>query len=70
MQKYKLTDETKIAAGHVLHRIEAMMDFGDVHAGDLGGTNTSSDVRKNKAAPRINRPSVACCSRPSRTGWF
>ena len=35
--KYKLTDETKIHEGIVLHRIQATKDFSDVKAGDLGG---------------------------------
>ena len=35
--KYKLTDETREWFGHILHRIEAVTDFGDVKAGDKGG---------------------------------
>ena len=35
--KYKLTDETKEWFGHILHRIEAEEDFGNVKAGDKGG---------------------------------
>jgi len=35
--KYKLTDETIEADGCSLHRIEALRDFGEVKAGDLGG---------------------------------
>ena len=37
MKKYELTGETKEVYGHVLHRIRALRDFGDVHKGDLGG---------------------------------
>ena len=37
MDKYKLTQETKIINGVTLHRIEALKDFGDVKKGDLGG---------------------------------
>ena len=37
MNKYKLTDETKEWNGRTLHRIEALIDFGDVHTGDKGG---------------------------------
>jgi len=37
MKKYKLTDETKIASGTTLRRIEALRDFGIVKSGDLGG---------------------------------
>lgn len=37
MKKYKLTEETKIAYGRTLHRIEALRDFGDVKAGEKGG---------------------------------
>ena len=41
LKKYELTDETKEVKRpfncFVLHRIRALKDFGDVHAGDLGG---------------------------------
>ena len=33
-RKYKVTDETRIVAGHTLR---ALIDFGNVKAGDLGG---------------------------------
>lgn len=36
-KKYELTDETIKVGCHVLHRIRAVRDFGDVKAGDLGG---------------------------------
>lgn len=36
-KKYILTDETLIVNTHVLHRIKAVKDFGDVKAGELGG---------------------------------
>ena len=36
-KKYKLTDETKVTNGVVLHRIEALRDFGDIKVGDKGG---------------------------------
>ena len=35
--KYKLTDETIKHNGITLYRIQALKDFGDVKAGDLGG---------------------------------
>lgn len=35
--KYKLTDETREWARRILHRIEAVTDFGNVKAGDKGG---------------------------------
>lgn len=35
--KYKLTDETMEYYGRTLHRIQALKDFSDVKAGDLGG---------------------------------
>ena len=35
--KYKLTDEVMVFNGRVLHRIEALKDFGDVKAGTKGG---------------------------------
>ena len=44
MKKYELTSETKDVGGHILHRIRALRDFGDVRSefddvykGDLGG---------------------------------
>ena len=36
-KKYELTDETIEFAGHVLHRIKALVSFADVEEGDLGG---------------------------------
>lgn len=36
-KKYKLTDETIEIEGHILHRIEALRDFGYVNLGELGG---------------------------------
>lgn len=37
INKYELTNETKVVDGHTLHRICALRSFGDVKAGDLGG---------------------------------
>ncbi len=37
MKKYELTAETKVVFGHTLHRIKAIVSFGSVEAGDLGG---------------------------------
>jgi len=37
MQKYKLTNKKKKIGGHILYRIQALQDFGDVKKGDLGG---------------------------------
>lgn len=36
-KKYILTEEAKEIGGHILHRIQAMRDFGGVQKGDLGG---------------------------------
>ena len=36
-KKYVLTDKTKEIYGHILHRIKAIKDFGDVKKDDLGG---------------------------------
>lgn len=36
-KKYILTEETKEVGGHILHKIQAVRDFGDVQKGDLGG---------------------------------
>ena len=35
--KYKLTEETTIAYGRTLYRIEALKDFNDVKKGNKGG---------------------------------
>lgn len=35
--KYKFIDEREIGYGIVLHRIQAVRDFGDVKCGDIGG---------------------------------
>ena len=37
MKKYELTNETIQIEGKKLYRIKALIDFGDVKAGDLGG---------------------------------
>ena len=37
MSKYKFTGETICYQGYTLHRIQAVIDFGDVKAGDIGG---------------------------------
>lgn len=37
MKKYELTTETLQFAGHTLHRIKALRDFGFVKAGEFGG---------------------------------
>lgn len=37
MKKYEFTKETKIYLGKKFHRIRAVIDFGDVKAGDIGG---------------------------------
>lgn len=35
--KFELTSETKVVFGKTLYRIRALVDFGIVKAGDLGG---------------------------------
>lgn len=37
MKKYELTSETKVVFGRTLHRIQALISFGNVEAGELGG---------------------------------
>ena len=37
MKKFELTDETKLCFGRTLFRIRALVAFGDVAAGELGG---------------------------------
>lgn len=42
-KKYELTDEEIEFNGHILYRIRALKDFGDVQEGDLGGFIESED---------------------------
>ena len=37
MKKYELTNETKVIIGTTLYRIRALISFGNVSVGDLGG---------------------------------
>lgn len=37
MKKYELTEDTIIVNGYILHRIIAIIDFGDIKKGDIGG---------------------------------
>ena len=37
MKKYELTSDTKVFDGVVLHRIKALISFGNIKIGDLGG---------------------------------
>lgn len=37
MKKFELTNETKTICGKTLFRIKALISFGNVSAGDLGG---------------------------------
>lgn len=47
-RKYELTDETVEQDGHILHRIRALKDFGNVKKGDLGGFVESEDNLSHK----------------------
>lgn len=42
-KKYELTDEILEVGGHVLHRIKALRDFGNVRKGDIGGWIENED---------------------------
>lgn len=44
MKKYELTTETLRYAGHTLHRIKALRDFGVFKAGELGGWIESEEI--------------------------
>ena len=37
MKKYELTTKTKVVSGHTLYRIRALVAFGSVDTGELGG---------------------------------
>ena len=36
-KKFEFTGETKAILGNILHRIRALISFGEVEAGELGG---------------------------------
>lgn len=42
-KKYELTEETLAVDGHVLHRIKALRDFGNVKKGNIGGWIENED---------------------------
>jgi UDP-3-O-[3-hydroxymyristoyl] glucosamine N-acyltransferase len=46
--KYKLTDETLVHKGRILHRIESVKDFAQVKIGDKGGWVQSEDNLSHK----------------------
>lgn len=51
--KFELTKESRVVLGHRLYRIKALVDFGDVKAGDLGGfvqseKNLHSSIEEDK----------------------
>jgi len=51
MKKYELTTETKKVRGKTLHRIRALVSFGDVCAGEMGGWIEKEDnLSQNGAA--------------------
>ena len=54
MRKYEFTGETKVFLNKTLHRIRAIVDFGTVHAGDVGGW-----VEKEE---NLNHCDTACVS--------
>jgi len=41
--KYKLTKQTRIVDEHILHRVQALKNFGGVKKGDLGGWIETED---------------------------
>lgn len=48
MKKYEFMGKTKNSVGCTLHQIRALIDFGNVKAGDLGG----GDRERKKSIPR------------------
>ena len=47
MKKYELTTDTKVVFGRKLFRIKALMSFGNVKEGDIGGYIESEDNLNN-----------------------
>lgn len=50
-KKYELTDEILEVGGHVLHRIKALRDFGNVKKGDIGGWIECEDKMDSGCQP-------------------
>lgn len=66
-KKYELTDETIVVNGHILHRIRALKDFGDVKAGDFGGFVESEDNLSHEGNCWVYNE--ACVLENARIGW-
>ena len=60
MNKYVLTDETKIVDGRTLHRIKALKDFGQVNVGDLGGFIEKEENLSQEGNAWISDMATAC----------
>ena len=60
MKKYELTSETKVVFGRTLHRIRALISFGNVEAGELGGW-----VEKEENLDHFGDAWVSCNARVS-----
>ncbi len=57
MKKYKLTNQIKEINRHILHRIQALKDFGNVKKGNLGGWIEKEHNFRNRPPPTRDRPS-------------
>lgn len=57
--KYELTDRTIIVDNHILHRIRALKDFGNVKKGDFGGyIETEDNLSQNGRSWIFNNAKV------------
>lgn len=59
-KKYELTDEILEVGGHVLHRIKALRDFGNVRKGDIGGWIECEDNLSHGGDCWVNGNAIIC----------
>ena len=48
INKYRITDNTIEHNGHIIHRIQALKDFGNVKKGEVGGYIESEENLSQK----------------------
>lgn len=60
MKKYELTSETKVVFGRTLHRIQALISFGNVEAGELGGWVEKEENLDHSGDARVSGNARVC----------
>ena len=70
MKKYELTTDTKVVFGRKLFRIKALMSFGNVKEGDIGGYIESEDNLNNDGNAWVSgNAEVSGNARVSGNAW-